>query len=158
MSLRMFWEVALFRLEKRLQEFHYTVFEIKKFLSLTSTCLSQTIFSFQCNFCKQFKSLALHSPLSPILADIYIHYFENTPFKMVSLSNGESPFDNDDTFTLIDISLHKVDNISQIMNSIDNNNQVYIWNWKQWYSPFSKHTCLLHWMRVFHFLSIAKNC
>ena len=46
-------------------------------------------------------------PLSPILADIYMHYFENTLFEKISF-----PFWTryvDDTFTLIDTSLHNID-------------------------------------------------
>ena len=63
----------------------------------------------------------MSSPLSPILEDIYMHYFENTLFEKISF-----PFWTryvDDTFTLIDTSLNNVDHILQTMNSIDNNIQ-----------------------------------
>ena len=112
---------ALSCLEKRLKEFHYSAFEIDELITLTRTCLSQTTFSFQGHFYKQSEGLAMGSPLSPILADIYMHYFENTLFEKISF-----PFWTryvDDTFTLIDTSLHNVDHILQTMNSIDNNIQ-----------------------------------
>ena len=95
--------------------------EIKELLTLTNTCLFQTTFSFQGHFYKQSEGLAMGSPLSLILADISMHYFENTFFEKISF-----PFWTryvDDTFTLIDTSLHNIDHILQIMNSIDNNIQ-----------------------------------
>ena len=57
-----------------------------------------------------------------ILADIYMQYFENNLFKKISFSFWTRYVD--DTFTLIDTSLHNVDHILQTMNSIDNNIQL----------------------------------
>ena len=68
-------------LEKRLKEFHYSAFEITELITLTRTCLSQTTFSFQGYFCKQSEGLVMGSPLSPIIADISMLYFENTLFE-----------------------------------------------------------------------------
>ena len=90
-------------------------------LSLTSICLFQTTFSFQVHFYKQSEGLAMGFSLSPILADICMHYFENFLFKKIFF-----PFWTryvDDTFTLIDTSLHNVDHILQTMNFIKNNIQ-----------------------------------
>ena len=57
----------------------------------------------------------------PILAGTYMYYFENSLFEKISF-----PFLTryvDDTFTLIDASLRKIDHILQNMNSINNNIQ-----------------------------------
>ena len=62
-----------------------------------------------------------NAPLSAILADIYMHYFENTLFEKISFPFWTRYVDN--TFTPIDTSLHNVDHILQTMNSIDNNIQ-----------------------------------
>ena len=54
-------------------------------------------------------------PFSPILSDIYMHYFANTLIKKISF-----PFWTryvDDTFILIDSSLHKVNCILDINSS-----------------------------------------
>ena len=77
---------ALFYLEKRLKEFHYTALKIEELIILICTCLSQTIFSFQGHFYKQSEGLAMGTPLSAILGDIYMHYFENTFFEKISQS------------------------------------------------------------------------
>ena len=60
-------------------------------------------------------------PLSPILVDIYMHYFANTLFEKISFPLWTRYVD--DTFTLIDTSVHNVNHLLQIMNSIDNNIQ-----------------------------------
>ena len=94
-------------LEKRLKDFHFTVFEIEELMSLTRTYLFQNTFSFQGNFYKQSESLAMGSSLSPILTDIYVYYFEG----ILLFENFFFPFHMhyiDDIFTLIDTSLHKV--------------------------------------------------
>ena len=58
------------------------------------------------------------SPLSCILADIYKQYFENTHFEKIFFPFWTWYVDN--TFILIDTSLHNIDHILQITNSSDN--------------------------------------
>ena len=52
------------------------------------------------------------------LADIYMNSFENTLY--VKISFPFSTCSIDDTFTFIDTPLYKLENISQIVNYIDN--------------------------------------
>ena len=59
------------------------------------------------------------SALSPILADICTRCLKTPLFEKIS-SHFWSRY-VEDTFTFIDISLHKVDQVLQTMNSIDNN-------------------------------------
>ena len=62
-------------------------------------------------------SLAMGYPLSPILSDIYMHYFETNMFQLVKF-----PFYVryvDDCFVLLDLSQSDLDGILSIINSID---------------------------------------
>ena len=68
----------------RLKKFHYSAFEIDELIILTRTCLSQTTYSFQGCYYKQSEGLAMGSPLSPILVDIYMNYFKNAFFEKIS--------------------------------------------------------------------------
>lgn len=107
---------ALDCLKTRLQEFHYSYFEIDNLISLTSTCLSQTTFVFQGNFFKMSEGLAMGNPLSPILSDLYMHYFEIKLFKLIQF-----PFYTryvDDCFVLLDLSIQDINAILVLLNSI----------------------------------------
>ena len=64
-------------LEKRLYGFHYYDVKVKESVNLTKICISQTTFVFNDKCYKQSKGLSIVYPLSPILSDIYMHYFED---------------------------------------------------------------------------------
>ena len=76
-------EGAIYCFQKRLCEFHFSYFEIEEFTSLTRACLSQNTFAFDGNFFRMTEGLAMGNPLSPILCDIYMHYFEVKLFDRV---------------------------------------------------------------------------
>lgn len=104
----MFLQVVPSIFWKRDRKIHFTHFKksriIISYSNMSRTCLSQTTFAFQSNFYKQFHVRSMGSPLLPIFSDM--HYFEGAHFNKFSL-----PFWThyvDDTFTLIDISLHNI--------------------------------------------------
>ena len=68
-----------------------------KLIYVTHICLSQTTLSFQGNFCLQSERLAMDFPFSLILANSFVHYFQNTLFKKISFTVWMHY--NDDTFT-----------------------------------------------------------
>ena len=73
-------EGALHCLKERLQEFHFSWFEVDELIRLTRTCLSQSTFVFNKKYYHMSEGLAMGNPLSPILSDIYMHYFEVKSF------------------------------------------------------------------------------
>ena len=85
-------------LEKRLREFHYSSIEIEEILSLVHLCVRQTAFVFNGVFYSQIEGLGMGSPLSPLLCDIYMHYFEEKLFSVHKFSHWFRYVD--DTFVL----------------------------------------------------------
>ena len=69
-------------LEKRLCEFHYSSIEIEEILNLVHLCVRQTAFVFNGVFYSQIEGLGMGSPFSPLLCDIYLHYFEGKLFSV----------------------------------------------------------------------------
>ena len=57
---------------------------MEEFIYLTKICISQTTFVFNDKYYKQSEGLSMGNPLSPILSDIYMHYFEE---KILNLIN-----------------------------------------------------------------------
>ena len=64
---------VLICLEKRVLEFHYSDVKMKEFVNIAEICISQTTFVFNAKYYKQFKSLSMGNPLSPILSEINMH-------------------------------------------------------------------------------------
>lgn len=52
--------------------------EVDELISLTKTCMDQNYFRFENQYYKQKEGLAMGSPLSPLMADIFMDHFENT--------------------------------------------------------------------------------
>ena len=73
---------ALDCLEKSLREFHYSSAEIEEILSLVHLCVRQTAFVFNGVFYSQIEGLGMGSPLSLLLCDIYMQYFEEKLFSV----------------------------------------------------------------------------
>ena len=63
-------------LVKRLRKSHYSSNELEEILNLVHWCIRQTTFVFNDVFYSQIEGLGMGSPLSPLLCDIYMHYFE----------------------------------------------------------------------------------
>ena len=53
-----------------------TVMEVGDIILLLEFCLKNTYFSFQCQFYEQVEGAAMGSPVSPIVANLYMEYFE----------------------------------------------------------------------------------
>ncbi|XP_054722649.1 LOW QUALITY PROTEIN: uncharacterized protein LOC129232538 [Uloborus diversus] len=108
---------ALDCLKLRLQEHHFSSFEIEELVSLTRVCLEQNTFVFNGTYFRMSEGLAMGNPLSPILSYIYMHYFETKLFETITF-----PFYVryvDDCFVLLD--QNHVDNefLLSTLNSID---------------------------------------
>lgn len=97
----------------------YLFFEIQELLSLTPACISQITFSFQGNYYRQSDDLSMGSSLSPIIADINVHYFEFSLFNKSPFNSGLAVLM---TLLLWQLS-HNIDNIVNTMNSVDRNIQ-----------------------------------
>jgi hypothetical protein len=110
-------EGALKCLEIRLREFHFSSIEIVELLRLTRICLEQNTFVFNGTFFRMTDGLAMGNPLSPILSDIYMHYFEVKLFQALKF-----PFYVryvDDCFVLMDQDNSDISHVLSVMNSID---------------------------------------
>ena len=53
-----------------------TVLPVKDIILLLEFCLKNMYFSFQDQFCEQVQGVAMGSPVSPIVANLYMKYFE----------------------------------------------------------------------------------
>ena len=53
-----------------------TVLSVQNIIDLVELCLHNTYFSFQNKFYDQIEGAAMGSPISPIVANLYMEYFE----------------------------------------------------------------------------------
>ena len=53
-----------------------TVLSVQNIIELLGFCLHNTYFSFQNKFCEQVEGVAMGSPISPIVANLYMEHFE----------------------------------------------------------------------------------
>ena len=89
--------------------------EVMKLLKLV---LENCVFSFQGNFFKQLHSAAMGSPCSPVVANIYMEYFEDMALgPELPLPKKEWKRYMDDVFSIIPKGQH--DTMLQHLNSID---------------------------------------
>ena len=56
-----------------------TVLLVKDIILLLEFCLKNTYFSFQGQYYEQVEGAAMGSPVSPIVANLYMDYFEHKP-------------------------------------------------------------------------------
>ena len=56
---------------------------IDKIIKLTELCVSNNVFTFNCNFYKQKFGCSMGSPLSPVISNLYMEYFETVIIKDV---------------------------------------------------------------------------
>lgn len=93
--------------------------EIQETIILLSLTLKQNYFKFNDNFYSQQNGLGMGSPLSGLLADIFVNSIENTLFSTDN-SNQNITFWNryvDDTFAIIDSTKT---NMEQTLNTLNN--------------------------------------
>ena len=67
-----------------------TVMSVGDIVLLLEFCLKNTYFPFQDQFCEQVKGLAMGSPVSPTVVNLYMEYSEQ---KVLSLSTTSHPLD-----------------------------------------------------------------
>ena len=105
---------------KRLYEFHYSSNEIKETLDLVHLCVSQTAFIFNNVFYSLIEALGIGSPHSPLLCDIYMHYFEEKLFSVHKFPHWFGYVD--DSFVLVP-SNTDFSSLLSLVNAIDSCNQ-----------------------------------
>ena len=94
-----------------------TVFSVQHIIDLLGFCLNNTYFSFQNEFYEQVEEVAMGSPVSPIVANLYMEHFEREALH--SASNPPRYWYRfvDDTW-IIQQSVHK-QGFLEYINSID---------------------------------------
>ena len=105
------------RLEEDTELNQRTSLSIDNIISLLEFCITSTYFSFQGKFYEQVEGAAMGSPLSPIVANIYMENFE-----VEAIRSALSPPQFwkryvDDTFTILQSS--KKEEFLEYLNSID---------------------------------------
>ena len=68
--------------KKSLREFYYSSIEIEEVLNLVYLCVRLTAFVYNGAFYSQIEGLEMGNPLSPLICDIYMHYFEEKHFNV----------------------------------------------------------------------------
>ena len=110
---------AIHCLQTRSSEYKFLDFKVKEFIKVAKLCISNIIFEFNGKFYKQSECLITGNPLSPILSDIYMHYFEEKLLKLLNFKCWMRYVD--DTFPLFENPF----NISIILETA-NNTRSYI--------------------------------
>ena len=65
-----------------------TVLSVQDIIELLGFCLHNTYFSFQNKFYEQVEGVAMGSPVSPIVANLYMEHFERKALRSVVNSPG----------------------------------------------------------------------
>ena len=107
--------------DKELQQ--RTTMTVQNIICLLEFCLNNTNFIFQGNYCEQTEGAAMGSPLSPIIANIYMEAFEK---QAISTAPHPPTFWRrfvDDTFVVIQET--KEDSFFNHLNTIDEKNPVH---------------------------------
>ena len=65
-----------------------TVMEVRDIIFLLEFCLKKTYFSFQDQFYEQVEGAAMGSPVSPIVANLYMKYLEQKALSTAPTSPG----------------------------------------------------------------------
>ena len=100
--------------------------KIQELILLLKTVLQQNYFTFDDGYYFQRDGLAMGSPLSGILADIYLNYYENNFFfNNNTFANNIIYYGRyvDDTFLIFNGSLRQLNNLKNVLNAINNNIQ-----------------------------------
>ena len=98
-----------------------TSLSIKNILSLLEFCITSTYFSFQGKFFEQLEGAAMGSPLSPIVANLYMESFEVEAIRSAPHPPCLWKRFVDDAFTILQSSLK--DGFLEHLNSVDHHIQ-----------------------------------
>lgn len=101
--------------------------QILELMNLLDTFLRQNYFTFDDKYYIQEEGLAMGSPLSGLLSDIYLNHYENTYlFSHNNKFNSQILFYRryvDDTFMIFNGTIRQIENLRIYMNSINKNIQ-----------------------------------
>ena len=117
-------EVAKKQLELDTTLQQRTSLQVNQIIELLDFVLSTTYFVYNDSFYQQLHGAAMGSPVSPVIANLYMEYFEN-----VALNSVDRPPDIwfryvDDTCTVLHV--YDIDRFTQHINSIDEHIQFTI--------------------------------
>lgn len=102
---------------------------IDELIDLLKVILMQNYFTFNGSFYSQDDGLAMGSPLSGLLADVYLNFYENTYLLNNNIYANKIIFYSryvDDTFIIFDGTLRQVDSFKNFLNGINKNIQFTI--------------------------------
>ena len=116
-----------------------TVIGIDDIILLLEFCLKITYFSFQGQFFEQVEGAAMGSPVSPIVANLYMEYLEQK-----ALSTAPCPPRFwcryvDDTFVIQEEANKQ--GFPQNINSVDPAIKIYSGRQQGWFHPLLRHHC-----------------
>ena len=112
---------------------------IENIISLLEFCITSTYFSFQGKFYEQVEGAAMRSPLSPIVANIYMESFEVEALRSAPQPPVIWKRYVDDTFTILQSS--QKEGFLKYINSIDQHIQFTAENQREdGAMPFSGYT------------------
>ena len=95
-----------------------TTMSIKHITSLLEFCLNSTSFVFQGSINQQIEGAAMRSPLSPIVANIFMEILKKKPWKLHHIPQVWKRF-VDDTFVILEVQYK--DEVFHHINALDDN-------------------------------------
>ena len=113
--------------------------KVEQYISLLEFCLKTTYFQFQGRFFEQLQGAAMGSPISPIVANLYMDNFENKTINTAECPPSIWKRYVDDTFVIIDAT--KKQGFLEHINRVDPHIHLSI------------QTVMLHFCEAFCFLS-----
>ena len=88
---------------------------------LVEVCLNSTFFTFRKDFYEQVEGIAMGSPLSPIVANIYMEMFEKRALELSPLKPKRWKRHVDDTDVIWPHRKNTLDQFLQHLNNLNNN-------------------------------------
>ena len=121
-------------LEKDKELHQRTSMSVHHIIMLLEFCLKNTHFVFQGRFYEQTEGAAMGSPLSPIIANLYMEAFEEKAISTLPSPPSLWRRFVDDTFVIIKKT--QKESFISLINSIDENIQFTIWKIAEKMGPY----------------------